>query len=84
MQTWFQVEGLFQDVDEQVNAERSPNLDTYSVLGGADEGANPEMPLDPFGKQFDLPACAVNLANLNGGQAKVIGEETSERECSAS
>ena len=75
MQTWFQFEGLFQDGDEQVSAERSPNLDTHSVLGGADKGTNPEMSLDPFEKQFDPPAGAVNLANLNGGQAKVIGEE---------
>jgi hypothetical protein len=75
IQTGFQFEGLFQDGDEQVSAERSPNLDKHSVLGGADEGTNPEMSLDPFEKQFDLPAGAVNLAHLNGGQAKVIGEE---------
>ena len=64
MQTSFQFEDLFQDGDEQVSAKRSPNLDTQSVLGGADEGANPEMPLDPFEKKFDLPAGAVNLAHL--------------------
>jgi hypothetical protein len=78
MQTWFQFEGLFQDGYEQVSAKRSPNLDTHGVLGGADEGANPEMSLDPFEKQFDLPAGAVNLANLNCGQAKVIGEENEQ------
>jgi len=50
MQTGFQFEGLFQDGDEQVSAKRSPNLDTHRVLGGANEGTNPEMSLDPFEK----------------------------------
>jgi hypothetical protein len=67
MRTGPRFEGLFQDADEQVSAaERSPNLDTHSVFGGADEGTNPEMSLDPFEKQFDLLACAINLAHLNG------------------
>ena len=61
MQTGFQFEGLFQDGDEQVSAERSPNLDTHSVFGGADERANPEMPLDPFEKQFDRKRPARDL-----------------------
>ena len=78
MQTGFQLEGLFQDGDEQVSAERSPNLDTHSVFGCADERANSEMPLYPFEKQFDMPAGAVNLAHLNGGQTKVIGEENEQ------
>ena len=34
MQTGFQLEGPFQDGDEHGSAERSPNLDTHSVLGG--------------------------------------------------
>jgi len=62
MQTLFQFEGLLQDGDEQASAERSPNLDKHGFLGGADEGANPEMSLDPFEKQFNLTACSVNLA----------------------
>ena len=75
MQTWLQFQGLLQDGHQEVSAERSPNLDTHGVLAGTHKCADAQVSLDPFEKQFDLPARSVQLGYLERCQSKVIGQE---------
>ena len=75
MQTWLQFQGLLQNGDQEVSAERSPNLDTHGVLACADKGSDAQVSFDPFEEQFDLPACSVHLGHLKRGQPEMIGQE---------
>jgi hypothetical protein len=51
------VFGLEFDVTQlQIIAHRHPYLAQYCILAGAEEGLDFQVLLDPFEKQFDLPA----------------------------
>ena len=45
------------------------------VLGGAVENFDPQMLLDPFEKQFDLPAATIQLGDGQSWQGEVVGEK---------
>ena len=63
------VMGVMGKPEQQVGDQGGEDLDLHGVLGGADEAADPEVLLEPFEDQFDLPALAVECGDLGGGGA---------------
>jgi len=47
-------------------------LDEHGILGGAVKGLDFQVVLDPFEQEFDLPAAAIQLGHLQGGQVQAI------------
>jgi len=45
------------------------------VFGGAEEGLDTKMLLDPLEKQFDLPTTTVELGNGQCRQCEVVGQK---------
>lgn len=45
------------------------------VLGGAEENFDTQMLLDPFEKQFDLPAASIEIGDGQCWQRKIVGKE---------
>lgn len=66
---------LFGDGDQDVGAERRPDLDTNSVGGSAEEPTQSEMLLEPAKECFDRPALFINLGDHVGLQSKLIGDK---------
>src|SRR3972149_2949849 len=75
VQTWFQLPGLLQYGDEQAGAHRGPDLNAHRVRGIADEMADAKVLFDPAEEQFDLPAGAIQLGDLEGRGGEQIGEK---------
>jgi len=66
---------LFHDGDKQVGADCDPDLRFDRVRGRAVECLDPQMLLDPFEEEFDLPAGFVELGNRGGVEVEVVGQE---------
>ena len=66
---------LLGDGDEQVGADRSPDLNADPVGFVAEKPTQAQVLFDPSEKQFDLPAAPVNLGDRHGGQVKGVCEE---------
>jgi hypothetical protein len=58
-----------------VNPDRNPDLGLDRVAARAEERLDPQMLLDPFEEQLDLPAALVALGNPESRQRKVVGQE---------
>ena len=69
------MEVLADDGEQDVNADRDPNLGLHGVRGGAVEAFDAEVLLDPFEEEFDPPAGAIEVGDGEGGQVEVVGEE---------
>ena len=69
------AEALADDRHEDINRDRDPDLGLHGVLAGAEEGLDPQVLLDPFEEQLDLPAAFVDLGDGKRGQREVIGQE---------
>jgi hypothetical protein len=54
---------LDDDGDQDVHRDGDPDLGLEGVLGGAVEGLDPQVLLDPFEEEFDLPPTFVQLGN---------------------
>ena len=66
---------LYGERDQQLSAERRPDLDGGAVEGVREKPTQSEMLLRPFERQFDLPAMAINQGDGRGGQIEVfVGE----------
>lgn len=61
--------------DQDVHADRNPDLSPDGVLAGAVEGFDLEVLLDPFEEEFDLPAAFVELWDNEGWQCEIVREE---------
>jgi hypothetical protein len=61
--------------NEYVNRDGDPDLCFDSVLDGAVKDFDTQMLLDPFEKQFDLPAAAIQLRDSQCRQGEMVGEE---------
>lgn len=70
-----QAGGLIENGHQQVGAHRDPYLGLHGVLAGAVEGLDPEVLLDPFEEQLDLPAGLVDLRHHDGVELEIVGEE---------
>jgi len=69
------LEFLFDDGDEYVDAHGAPNLGLCGILGGTEKGFDAQMLFDPFEEEFDLPASFVELGDVDCGQGEIVGEE---------
>ena len=63
------------ETENEDGDQRRPDLNVQSVLGGADEGLNPQGLFDCLEEQFDLPALMVDLGNGRRGQIETVAEE---------
>ena len=68
-------EFLFQDRDEEVNADSNPDLGANGIVGGAVEGLDSQVLLDPFEEQLHLPAEFVEGGNAEGRKGEIIRQE---------
>lgn len=50
-----------------------PDLDQQGIPGGAVKNLDLQVLLDPFEKEFDLPAAAIEVSNLRGRQVQAVG-----------
>ena len=70
-------QGIFAlgDRDEQVGAQRRPDLDANSIGRGAEKSAQAQVLLDPTEEQLDRPAAAVNLRDDQRFEVESVGQE---------
>ncbi len=72
-----QVESLFQDGDQKINADSDPYLGFDGVGRGTVKGFDSQMLFDPAEEELHLPALLVNIGNGYGGNGKDIGQVSS-------
>ena len=51
------------------------DLGLHGMLARAIERLDPQVLLDPFEEQLDLPAAPVDLGNCKCGQSEVVGQK---------
>ena len=76
MKTVGQMQAFLGNGDQHVSADRDPDLRLDRVLVGAIKRLDAQVLLDPFEKQFDLPALAVQVCNQLGLERKVVGQKS--------
>ena len=64
----------FQEGKKEVNAQSDPDLSKYRVMRCAKERFDFQVLLDPFEKEFDLPAFLVEISDGLGIQVTGIGD----------
>ena len=69
------VQALFDDGDEHVDGDRDPDLGFDGIFRGAEKSLDAQVLLDPFEKQFHLPAALVELCNGQRRQIEIVGEK---------
>ena len=75
------MQALFHDGNEHIDGYGDPDLGLHGILSGAIESLDPQMLLDPFEEQFDLPPAFVQLCDGQGRQDEVVGEEDKTFAC---
>ena len=75
MKTVRQMQAFLGNGDQHVCADRDPDLRLDRVLVGAIKRLDAQVLLDPFEKQFDLPALAVQVCNQLGLESEVVGQK---------
>ena len=75
MKTVGQMQAFLGYGDQHVSADRNPDLRLDRVLVGAIKRLDAQVLLDPFEKQFDLPALAVQVCNQLGFEGEVVGQK---------
>jgi len=70
------MQALFDDRYEHVHGYRDPELRLDGVLRGAEETLDPQMLLDPFEEEFDLPATAVEFGDGERRQGELLVRKT--------
>ena len=63
------------DQNEDASGHGAPHLRLHGVLAVAQEMLDPQVLLDPFEEQFDLPAVLVERADRQRRQCGVVGQE---------
>src|ERR1035437_5795382 len=69
------MQTFFQNSDEQIHGEGTPDLGAHGVRTGAVKGFAAEMLFDPFEEQFDLPAAMIQMGNSQSREGEVVGQE---------
>ena len=54
------AQSFFDNGDQDINSNGNPNLGLDAVRGSAEETFDPKVLFDPFEKEFDMPAVAIN------------------------
>ena len=67
---------LIETGHHEVNADRDPDLGLHGIGAGAVEGFDPQVLLDPFEEQFDMPPALVDGCDGQRGKFEVIGQES--------
>jgi hypothetical protein len=75
MKTVGQVQAFLGNGDQHVGADCDPDLRLDRVLVGAIKRLDAQMLLDPFEKQFDLPALAIQVRYQLRFECEVVGQE---------
>ena len=70
-----QSKTFFGNRDQHVSADRDPDLRLDCVLGSTQKRLDPQVLLDPFEEQFDLPALPIQFCNQFGFEGKVVGQK---------
>ena len=70
-----QSKTFFGNRDQHVSADRDPDLRFDRVLVGAIKRLDPQVLLDPFEKQLDLPALSIQVRYQLGFECEVVGQE---------
>ena len=76
MKTIGQTQAFLGNGDQHVGADRDPDLHLDRVLVGAIKRLDSQVLLDPFEKQFDLPALAIQVCNQLGFEGEVVGQKS--------
>ena len=76
MKTVRQMQAFLGNGDQHVSADGDPDLRFDRVLVGAIKRLDAQVLLDPFEKQFDLPALAVQVCNQLGLESEVVGQKS--------
>jgi len=71
-----QMQAFLGNGDQHVSADCNPDLRLDRVLVGAIKRLDSQVLLDPFEKQFDLPALAVQVCNQLGLESEVVGQKS--------
>jgi len=69
------MQTFFQNGDEQVNGDGTPDLGAHRVGRRAIKGFDAQMLLDPFEEEFNLPASAIELGNSQRWDGKIVSQE---------
>ena len=70
-----QMQAFLGNGDQHISADCNPDLRLDRVLVGAIKRLDSQVLLDPFEKQFDLPALAVQICNQLGFEGEVVGQK---------
>ena len=69
------MQTFFQEGDEQINGDGTPDLGAHGVGAGAIKGFDAQMLLEPFEEQFDLPASTIQLSDGQRWHGEVVGQK---------
>ena len=75
MKAGLDIESLLDDGDKHIDGDRDPDLGFDGVLRGAEKRFDAQVLLDPFEKQFDLPAIPIECGYRQCWQREVVGQE---------
>ena len=67
-----QLEVVLNDSDETVCDDGNMNLDTHGIVALSPKRLNPEVLLDPFEKQLDLPPVFIKESDVLGCKIEVV------------
>ena len=76
MKTVGQMQAFLGNGNQHVSADCNPDLRLDGALVGAIKRLDAQVLLDPFEKQFDLPALAVQVCNQLGLESEVVGQKS--------
>jgi len=78
VETFGQIELLFEDRNQHVNADGDPDLSLDGIGRSAEEALDAQVLLDPLEEQFDLPPTLVQFRNGQSWQGEVVGQVDKE------
>ena len=70
-----QSETFFGNGDQHISADRDPDLRLDRVLGSTKKCLDPQVLLDPFEEQLDLPSALIQRADFRWIQIELIAQE---------
>lgn len=70
-----EVESFLEDGDKHIDRDGDPDLGLDGILGGAEEGFDAQVLLDPLEKEFHLPSVAVEIGHRLCGHDEIVGQK---------
>lgn len=75
METALQVQTFFDDSNQHIHRDGSPNLGSDRIFRDTVESFDSQMLFDPTKEQFYLPTTPIELSNRESRQEKIVGEK---------